>query len=88
MPVDFIILLDCAMITMTTYGISIGVPRWAVGCTAGVSSSLSGRCWTNGLKQLHTHRGLRGVVRSLEIATDKKSLSLEFQDRVPTTQCG
>ena len=74
------------MITMTAYKVSIEFPKlWAGGCTAVVGPSLSGRCWTNVLKQFHTHRGLCGVLRSLEIATDKKSLSLKFQDRVPRT---
>ena len=74
------------MITMAAYKVSIVFPKLcAGGCTAVVGPSLSGRCWKNGLKQFHTHRGLRGVVRSLEIATDKKSLSLEFQDHVPCT---
>ena len=65
-------------------------------CT--VSKIWAGRCrammvppfaavhgWMNGMRQFHTHTGLRGAVRSLEVATDRKTVSLEFQDHASRT---
>ena len=59
---------------------------WAGSRSAVVASSLlAARNWMNGMKQFHTHPGLLGVVRKLEVATDRKTLSLEFQDHAPLT---